>query len=55
METGPSWARDVTISVSATNLFDETPPIVLNGTFSWDSQAASSIGRLLAVEVSKRW
>lgn len=50
-----AWARGVRVTVSGTNIFDKDPPVVLNGTFSWDNQAASAIGRLVSVEVSKRW
>lgn len=55
LDDGPKWAEGLQVTVSATNVFDEPPPIVLNGTFSWDSQAASAMGRLISVEVSKRW
>ena len=52
---GSRWTDGLRFSVSAINLFDKDPPIVINGTFSWDSQAASALGRLVSFEVSKRW
>jgi iron complex outermembrane receptor protein len=54
-EEGPAWLKDLRVTLSATNLFDKDPPVVLNGTFSWDTQAHSALGRMVAVEVSKRW
>lgn len=52
-DAGPM--KDARIILSAQNLFDEEPPVVLNGTVSWDSQAASPMGRFISVEVSKRF
>lgn len=43
------------LNVSAQNLFDRAPPVVINGTSSWDSQNASAIGRFVAVSLSKNW
>ena len=54
-EDAPYWLRDIRVTFSGTNIFDKDPPVVLNGTFSWDSQAHSSLGRFFAFEVSKRW
>lgn len=55
VDDGVKWLEGLQVTVSATNVFDKKPPIVLNGTFSWDSQTASALGRLVSVEVSKRW
>jgi iron complex outermembrane receptor protein len=52
---GEGWTDGVRVSVNALNVFDEDPPIVLNGTVSWDSQAASAIGRFISFEISKSW
>lgn len=43
------------LQLSGQNLLDEDPPVVLNGTVSWDSQAASPVGRYISVEVTKRF
>ncbi|CAN5279487.1 TonB-dependent receptor [soil metagenome] len=52
---GDGWRNGVRVSVNALNVFDEEPPVVLNGTVSWDSQAASAIGRFVSFEISKSW
>ena len=49
------WAKGVRVSANVMNLFDKDPPVVLNGTFSWDSQNASAIGRFVSLEISKAW
>ena len=54
-ETAPYHLDGVRLTLSAQNLTDEDPPIVLNGTVSWDSQTASAIGRLVAFEITKSW
>ena len=50
-----TWGKGVRISANAMNLFDKDPPIVINGTSSWDSQNASAIGRFISLEISKAW
>lgn len=52
---GDGLANGVRVSVNALNVLDEEPPIALNGTVSWDSQAASAVGRFISFEVSKSW
>ncbi|WP_369061871.1 TonB-dependent receptor [Caulobacter sp. 73W] len=52
---GRGWTDGVRLSVNAINVFDEDPPIVLNGTFSWDSQMASALGRFVSFEITKAW
>jgi iron complex outermembrane receptor protein len=42
-------------SLNAQDLFDEEPPVVLNGTVSWDNQNVSPLGRLVSFVVTKRW
>lgn len=54
-ESAPFHLDGVRLTLSAQNLTDEDPPIVLNGTVSWDSQTASPIGRMVAFEISKSW
>jgi iron complex outermembrane receptor protein len=49
------WGKGVRISANVMNLFDKEPPIVLNGTVSWDSQNASAIGRFVSLEITKAW
>lgn len=55
----PEWAKNTRISLSANNLFDRDPPKVISissgvqGLF--DSQAASVLGRFVAVELTKTW
>jgi iron complex outermembrane receptor protein len=50
-----AWGKGVRLSANAINLFDKDPPIVLNGTSSWDSQNASAVGRFISLEISKAW
>lgn len=45
----------VVFNASAQNLLDRAPPIVINGTSSWDSQNASAIGRFVSVSLTKNW
>lgn len=52
---GEGWRDGLRVAMSAMNVLNEDPPVVLNGTFSWDSQAASAMGRFISFEVSKSW
>jgi iron complex outermembrane receptor protein len=52
---GEGWRNGLRVSVNAMNVLDEDPPVVINGTLSWDSQAASAMGRFVSFEVSKSW
>lgn len=45
----------VSLSLSGQNLFDEEPPVVLNGIYSWDNQNVSPLGRFISVTATKRW
>ncbi|KQY29980.1 TonB-dependent receptor [Caulobacter sp. Root487D2Y] len=49
------WGKGVRVSANVINLFDKDPPIVLNGTSSWDSQNASAMGRFVSLEITKAW
>ena len=44
-----------TLQLSATNLFDKDPPIVINGASSWDNTTASGIGRFVSIAIQKKW
>jgi iron complex outermembrane receptor protein len=45
----------VRLTLAGQNVLDEDPPVVLNGTSSWDREQASAIGRFFSFEVSKSW
>ena len=45
----------VSLSLSGQNLFDEEPPVVLNGIYSWHNQNVSPLGRFISVTATKRW
>ncbi|MFO1013904.1 MAG: TonB-dependent receptor [Caulobacteraceae bacterium] len=47
--------KGVRVTLSGQNVLDEDPPVVLNGSISWDSQNASPIGRFISFEISKSW
>jgi len=49
------WAKGVRISANVMDLLDKAPPVVLNGTVSWDSQYASAMGRFISLEITKAW
>jgi iron complex outermembrane receptor protein len=50
-----SFLNGVGLSLNAQDLFDEDPPVVLNGTVSWDNQNVSPLGRMVSFVVTKRW
>lgn len=52
---GNSLLSGTTLSVSATNLFDKDPPIVLNGANGWDNTTANGIGRFVSIGLQKKW
>ena len=52
---GPSVWDGFSIALNAQNVTDEEPPIVLNGTVSWDNQNVSPLGRFVSFSVTKRW
>ncbi len=43
----------VDLSLNAQDLFDADPPVVLNGTLSWDNQNVSPLGRFVSFAVTK--
>lgn len=45
--------RGLSLTVSARNLFDRDPPVVLNGFLPFDSQNANIFGRIMSVELRK--
>jgi iron complex outermembrane receptor protein len=45
----------LSLSLNGQNLFDEDPPVVLNGLVSWDNQNVSPLGRFVSFVVTKRW
>jgi iron complex outermembrane recepter protein len=51
----PGALNNLSVALSGQNLFDSDPPVVLNGTVSWDNQNVSPLGRFVSVVVTKRW
>ncbi len=52
----PYWSRDITISLNVTNLFDTDPPYVNNTNgVAYDPQQASPTGRVVTVQLAKKW
>jgi iron complex outermembrane receptor protein len=45
----------VNLALSGQNVLDEDPPVVINGTSSWDNQNVSPLGRFVSFSVTKRW
>lgn len=45
----------LSLSLNAQDLFDEEPPVVLNGVSSWDNENISPLGRMVSFVVSKKW
>jgi iron complex outermembrane receptor protein len=43
------------IALIGQDIFDEEPPVVLNGIYSWDNQNVSPLGRMLSVAVTMKW
>ncbi len=43
------------VALSAQDLTDEEPPVVLNGVVSWDNQVVSPLGRFISLSLTKRW
>jgi len=53
--SGPGVLDGLSIALSAQDITDEEPPVVLNGVVSWDNQVVSPLGRFVSVSVTKRW
>jgi iron complex outermembrane receptor protein len=51
----PGVLNGVNVSLNGQDIFDAEPPVVLNGTLSWDNQNVSPLGRLVSLVVTKRW
>jgi iron complex outermembrane receptor protein len=52
----PYWLRDIVVSLNFSNLFDSDPPYVNNTSgIAYDPQLASPLGRVVSLQVSKRW
>jgi iron complex outermembrane receptor protein len=51
----PGVFNGVSLSLNGQDLLDEEPPVVLNGTYSWDNQNVSPLGRMVSFVVTKRW
>ena len=47
--------KGTTVSLAVQDLFNGDPPVVLNGTVSWDNQNVSPIGRMVSLTVAKSW
>jgi iron complex outermembrane recepter protein len=45
----------VRVALNAQNVFDEQPPIVINGSNAWDNTTASAIGRFISIDITKSW
>lgn len=52
---GPSVWDGFSVALSAQDITDEDPPVVLNGVVSWDNQVVSPLGRFISLSVTKRW
>ncbi len=52
---GDGLLDGIRIALNVQNLFDEDPPLVLNGANIWDNTTASLTGRFFAVDLSKSW
>jgi iron complex outermembrane receptor protein len=54
-EIGDGILEGLNVALNAQDLFDEEPPVVLNGIYSWDNQNVSPLGRLVSVVVTMKW
>jgi iron complex outermembrane receptor protein len=54
-ENTGGFLNGLSLSLTGQDIFDEEPPVVLNGVASWDSQNVSPLGRLVSFVVTKRW
>lgn len=52
---GTGLLEGMSVTLSAQNVTDEDPPVVLNGTLSYDTQNINPIGRFIGLQVTKRW
>ena len=49
------FGQGARLSLSIQNIFDRQPPYVQNGTFAFDPQIASAIGRFVALGLNTKW
>lgn len=49
------WTDGLRAQLSAQNVLDEDPPPVFNGVLAFDPQVASALGRMVSLEVVKRF
>lgn len=54
-EASSDLFRDLTFSLGVNNLFDDEPPVVINGNLAFDPQVASVIQRQVMFGIRKRW
>jgi iron complex outermembrane receptor protein len=54
-EFGAGMLEGLSVALNAQDIFDEEPPVVLNGIYSWDNQNVSPLGRMVSVVVTKKW
>jgi len=61
-DTGPdfdmAWLRDVRFTISAQNMFNKNPPLVLSSAttpFAFDAQNANVLGRIMSFSITKQW
>jgi iron complex outermembrane receptor protein len=45
----------LSLALNGQDVLDEEPPVVLNGSVSWDNQNVSPLGRMISFVVTKRW
>ena len=53
--SGNGLLDGLNVALNGQDIFDEEPPIVLNGIYSWDNQNVSPLGRLVSLVVTKKW
>jgi outer membrane receptor protein involved in Fe transport len=51
---GSSWLSGMQFSLNATNLLNQDPPVV-DSEFGYDTFNVQALGRVLSVDISKRW
>jgi iron complex outermembrane receptor protein len=52
---GAGMLEGLSVALNGQDLFDEEPPVVLNGIYSWDNQNVSPLGRMVSVVVTMKW
>ncbi len=55
VQSGSKLLQGVRLAVSAQNVFDEDPPVVINGLMAFDSANASAMGRFVNFSIAKQW